>query len=610
MRIVDINIKQKPPIENFEVSDLSSIVVLAGPNGIGKTRLMQQIINLFQNPRSDPSLSVRIDATSQDEIDKWGKNSLSTLDSTDSNILQQHLQKSRRRGKWMSSIVNFDSSRTFGTIQPFQWSWDFRDPFEEKIGWNVLFNPLQSRYQDTIHALYRKIGYYRTEISARYDKLRKAGEKTMPIDPTDPLKKLKDVFSSLLSPKELADIPLNNPKLQYMEEEGQLLPIDSLSSGEREVFSTVLDLLLHEPSDCIIFFDEPEMHLHPELSFRLLRTLKNVGERNQFIFCTHSPDIITESLDYSVVFIKPREGDENQAVCVRKDEEKATALKLLGQNLGVIALGRKIVLIEGIESSLDKQTYGEIIGTLFPQYVLVPAGGRQTILSFSQIIDDVLSKSLWGIDFCMISDHDSNLPEDVMADFVLKSSKRLAFLPRYHLENYFLDENIIAKMFEKMVPEDNWLRSPEQINEKLKQIARESVPYAIQLGLASSLRSKVGLINFSVKGTEGLSLEEYLSRLEGPILKEQKRVNSALDIDDVKDSVGKKWNLLTDLLDRDNDNWKKIILGRVICHKFSSLAKIDRGRFKTMYINQAKEEDLAPFGDIINIFKNFNSLPS
>lgn len=610
MRIVDINIKQKPPIENFEVSDLSSIVVLAGPNGIGKTRLMQQIINLFQNPRSDPSLSVRIDATSQDEIDKWGKNSLSTLDSTDSNILQQHLQKSRRRGKWMSSIVNFDSSRTFGTIQPFQWSWDFRDPFEEKIGWNVLFNPLQSRYQDTIHALYRKIGYYRTEISARYDKLRKAGEKTMPIDPTDPLKKLKDVFSSLLSPKELADIPLNNPKLQYMEEEGQLLPIDSLSSGEREVFSTVLDLLLHEPSDCIIFFDEPEMHLHPELSFRLLRTLKNVGERNQFIFCTHSPDIITESLDYSVVFIKPREGDENQAVCVRKDEEKATALKLLGQNLGVIALGRKIVLIEGIESSLDKQTYGEIIGTLFPQYVLVPAGGRQTILSFSQIIDDVLSKSLWGIDFCMISDHDSNLPEDVMADFVLKSSKRLAFLPRYHLENYFLDENIIAKMFEKMVPEDNWLRSPEQINEKLKQIARESVPYAIQLGLASSLRSKVGLIDFSVKGTEGLSLEEYLSRLEGPILKEQKRVNSALDIDDVKDSVGKKWNLLTDLLDKDNDNWKKIILGRVICHKFSSLAKIDRGRFKTMYINQAKEEDLAPFGDIINIFKNFNSLPS
>lgn len=610
MRIVDINIKQKPPIENFEVSDLSSIVVLAGPNGIGKTRLMQQIINLFQNPRSDTSLSVRIDATSQDEIDKWGKNSLSTLDSTDSNILQQHLQKSRRRGKWMSSIVNFDSSRTFGTIQPFQWSWDFRDPFEEKIGWNVLFSPLQSRYQDTIHALYRKIGYYRTEISARYDKLRKAGEKTMPIDPTDPLKKLKDVFSSLLSPKELADIPLNNPKLQYMEEEGQLLPIDSLSSGEREVFSTVLDLLLHEPSDCIIFFDEPEMHLHPELSFRLLRTLKNVGERNQFIFCTHSPDIITESLDYSVVFMKPREGDENQAVCVRKDEEKATALKLLGQNLGVIALGRKIVLIEGIESSLDKQTYGEIIGTLFPQYVLVPAGGRQTILSFSQIIDDVLSKSLWGIDFCMISDHDSNLPEDVMADFVLKSSKRLAFLPRYHLENYFLDENIIAKMFEKMVPEDNWLRSPEQINEKLKQIARESVPYAIQLGLASSLRSKVGLIDFSVKGTEGLSLEEYLSRLEGPILKEQKRVNSALDIGDVKDFVGKKWNLLTDLLDKDNDNWKKIILGRVICHKFSSLAKIDRGRFKTMYINQAKEEDLAPFGDIINIFKNFNSLPS
>lgn len=610
MRIVDINIKQKAPIENFEVSELSSIVVLAGPNGIGKTRLMQQIINLFQNPRSDPSLSVRIDATSQDEIDKWGKNSLSTLDSTDSNILQQHLQKSRRRGKWASSIVNFDSSRTFGTIQPFQWSWDFRDPFEEEIGWNVLFNPLQSRYQDTIHALYRKIGYYRTEISARYDKLRKAGEKTMPIDPTDPLKKLKDVFSSLLSPKELADIPLNNPKLQYMEEEGQLLPIDCLSSGEREVFSTVLDLLLHEPSDCIIFFDEPEMHLHPELSFRLLRTLKNVGERNQFIFCTHSPDIITESLDYSVVFIKPREGDKNQAVCVKKDEEKATALNLLGQNLGVIALGRKIVLIEGGESSLDKQTYGEIVGNIFPQYVLVPTGPRQTILSFSRIIDDVLSKALWGIDFFMISDHDSSLPEKVITDLVSKSSGRLAFLPAYHLENYFLDENIISKMFQKMESEDSWLRNPEQIRDKLKQLARDSVPYAIQLWLGSFLRSRVGEIEVTVKGIDRMDSKEYISQLEEPILKEQTRVNSILSTDLVKEVVKERWDLLINLIDDNNEDWKKTIPGRVICHKFSSFAGIDPGRFKTMYINQAKEEGLTPFGDVINIFRNFDSLSS
>ena len=609
MRIIDINLKQKPPITNFEVSNLSSIVVLAGPNGIGKTRLIQQIINLFQNPTQDPDLSVKIDATSQDERKKWGKDSLSTLDPGDLSILRQHLQKNRTRGKWTSSIVNFDSSRTFEPIQPFQWSWDFGDPLKEEISWNFLFSPLKSRYQDTIHAIYRRIAHYRTKISGRYDELRKAGKRQMPIDPTDPLEKFKDVFNLLLSPKKLADIPLNNPRIEYYEN-GELLPIDALSSGEREVFTTVFDLMLHEPSDSIVFFDEPEMHLHPELSFRLLRALENIGERNQFIFCTHSPDIITESLDHSVIFIKPPEGDENQAVTVEKDDEKVTALNLLGQNLGVIALGRKIVLIEGSEASLDKQIYGEIIGNSFPQYVLVPTGGRKTSLSFSQIVDDVLSKALWGIDFFMIVDHDSSLPEDKLENYVSKSKGRLAYLPKYHLENYFLDENIISRMFEKMEADDSWLRDARRIRVAMKQIAKESIPFTVQLELASYLQSEIGGINCKVKEIENLTLKEYLTKLKEPLDKEIIRVNSKISIDFIEDFVRGKWELLSELIEQDNDEWKKLIPGRVVCNKFAGRTPIDKGRFKTMYINQAKEEDLAPFRDIIKIFESFDSFSS
>ncbi len=418
------------------------------------------------------------------------------------------------------------------------------------------------------------------------------------------------MFNLLLSPKKLADIPLTNPKLQYIEENDQILPIEFLSSGEREVFTTVFDLLLHEPSDCIIFFDEPEMHLHPELSFRLLRILENVGERNQFIFCTHSPDIITESLDHSVVFIKPPNNDENQAICVKKDDERATALNLLGQNLGVIALGRRIVLIEGKETSLDKQTYGEIVGGLFPQYVLVPTGPRQTMLSFSRVVDDILSKTLWGIDFFMISDYDSSLPEPVTKDLISKSAGRLAFLPRYHLENYFLDENIISKMFKKLEPRENWLRDPDQIKEKLKTIARTTIPYSVQLWLNAFLKSRIGEINITVRGIENMDLKEYLHQLEAPFTNENKRINENLSIGMIKQAVEDRWNALHSYIGNDNPEWKKIIPGRVICHKFTSLAEIDVGRFKTMYINQAKEEGFTPFNEIIDIFKRFDSLCS
>ena len=609
MQIADISLNKKPPIENFEVSNLSNIVVLAGPNGIGKTRLIQEIISLLKNPKIDQSINIKIRATSQDEVKRWGKDTLSTLDSSDLQKLIADLHRNQKRGKWTSSIVYLDSFRTFETIKAFQWSWDFIDPFDEEISWDVLFNPFAYRFQDTIQALYKKLGHYRTAISQKYEELRKAGQTQMLIDPTDPLKKFKEAFNLLLSPKELTDIPLSNPKIQYLDN-GQLLAIESLSSGEREVFTTVFDLLLHEPSDCVVFFDEPEMHLHPELSFRLLRSLQNVGERNQFIFCTHSPDIITESLTHSVIFIKPPEGDANQALSIEKDDEKATALSLLGQNLGVIALGRRIVLIEGRESSLDKQTYGEIVGNQFPQFVLTPTGSRQTILSFLKIIDEVLSKAIWGIDFFMICDGDSNLPTEIMKELVTKSSGRLAFLPRYHLENYFLDEAIISQIFESMESEDNWLRDPKQVRDKLRKIAREFIPYAIQLWLGSSLRSKVGEIEVSIKGVEGMSLDEYTKQLEEPILKEHKRLGDILSPDEIKKTVEERWRALVDLIDEDKEDWKKLIPGRVVCHKFANIAGISPGRFKTMYIHQTRERGLTTFDDIMNIFKSFNSLAS
>jgi hypothetical protein len=352
------------------------------------------------------------------------------------------------------------------------------------------------------------------------------------------------------------------------------------------------------------------MHLHPELSFRLFRALENVGERNQFIFCTHSVDIITESLDHSVVFIKPPRSDENQAICVSKDDERATALNLLGQNLGVIALGRRLVLIEGKETSLDKLTYGEIVGHIFPQYVLVPTGPRQTMLSFSRIVNDVLSKALWGIDFFMISDHDSNLPDTVMADLIEKSGGRLAFLPRYHLENYFLDENVISKMFEKLEPNGSWLRDSKRVKEQLKTIARETIPYSIHLWLNTFLQAGVGEINIAVKDIDKMDLKQYLYQLDGAFIHEQKRIEASFAVETIKDAVKNRWNLLTSYLDNDNPEWKNIIPGRVICHKFSSLARIDTGRFKTMYINQAKQDDLATLNDIIDIFKKFDLLHS
>jgi predicted ATPase len=79
------------------------------------------------------------------------------------------------------------------------------------------------------------------------------------------LRPFKRAFSQLLAPKELLDPDVKQQQLRYSVD-GQEFDLDSLSSGEREVVNIVFDFLLRNPEDCIVFFDEPELHLHPELS--------------------------------------------------------------------------------------------------------------------------------------------------------------------------------------------------------------------------------------------------------------------------------------------------------------------------------------------------------
>ena len=319
MRIDQIHAEDIFPVRKFSTTELADIVVLAGPNGVGKTRLIDGLVNLFRSPAGYRNIKLVINATCEHELLNWGKATLETGNEADAQKLIQTLQQTRRRASWQSSVVQFESDRSIQQIQPYTFNWDFSDPFEENTGWDVTFSGLRSRFQDTHHSLFRKVRSHRENIARTAEQLRSQGATSMQLDWPDPLKAFKVAFSQLLAPKKLLDPDPQQQQLEY-EFNGQRFAISSLSSGEREVVNIVFDFLLRNPEDSIVLFDEPELHLHPELSYRLLQTLRTVGKRNQFIFCTHSADIITASLDQSVVFIAPaKEPPINQAIPVRAD---------------------------------------------------------------------------------------------------------------------------------------------------------------------------------------------------------------------------------------------------------------------------------------------------
>jgi len=607
MKLIRFAVTNQPPIKTFSIDSLSDVIVFAGPNGVGKTRLLEALLNCFRNPGSTPNVQVTVEATSPEEIRLWdGRSKLDTSNSTEAQTLRSVLQRGRKRGQLRSGVLNFDSQRTLEAVKPYPFSFSFLDPYEEEIGWDFTFQSARSRFQDVVHSLHRKLRSQKEQIAALYLKLQKQGAREMPIDPKDPLERFKIAFQKLVPGKELCDLNEQTQKLTYSIG-GTILPLESLSSGELEVVTVVFDFLLRNPEDCIVVFDEPELHLHPELSYRLLRTLRDVGLRNQFLFCTHSPDIITASLDQSVVFVAPpNASNSNQAIVVREDDEMARVLSMLGHSVGVISLGKRLVLVEGSRASLDKQVYGSIVGSDFPSLVIVPVGGKDTLASFQRALDTVLTRTVWGVEFFMLADGDSAAASTSPVELEQRSKGRLKLLPRYHLENYFLNDQVLANLFMSMgEPSESWLRDPAQIRARIRELAQPFISYAVALKVSQHVRLQVGNIDIMPSDCTGKEREELLGAFQAGHSVESSRLSVAMDPKALADLVDAEYSRVKEVFDRNDEDWKRMLPGRPILSKFAQTANLDAVRLKRMYIKVARDSGPDPFAEIREIFKSF-----
>jgi AAA ATPase domain len=279
-----------------------------------------------------------------------------------------------------------------------------------------------------------------------------------------------------------------------------------------------------------VIFDEPELHLHPELSYRLIQTLRAAGVRNQFIFCTHSAEIISASLDNSVVFIAPpKEPPINQAM---------------------------------------------------------------------------------GVDFFMLCDADAVPPGRDIEKLNQLSQGRMQVLKRYHLENYFLEPEVIARIFEPFETEASdrsWLRDPAAINDRLREIAREILSYTAALIVSAHFRERAGNVDLMPKGCHGKTTDELIALFEVCANAERNRIADALSQSELAAFTRATMTELEGALS--DETWKVKIPGRPILQIFCSgkHSGLDFGRFKTAYIRAASEIASSPFAEIESMFARFSN---
>lgn len=113
----------------------------------------------------------------------------------------------------------------------------------------------------------------------------------------------KEILSNLFQDTNKSiDIDENN-SIVFRIKDKKILPYN-LSSGEKQILSILLTVLLTEENFCYLIMDEPEISLHVEWQSEFIDNLKKLNKNMQIIIATHSPAIVTKGWKNNIIKMK------------------------------------------------------------------------------------------------------------------------------------------------------------------------------------------------------------------------------------------------------------------------------------------------------------------
>lgn len=299
----------------------------------------------------------------------------------------------------------------------------------------------QSRYKDSYAAQRASMTVYEL-INAENVRARSIAA-AVDADDIEGVNEAKKVEAPITVINELlrqSNIPIKisvraNERVMASKEGGTEYSAAELSDGERNALMIAGNVLTAPPGTLLII-DEPERHLHRSITAPLLSLLFERRSDCGFAVSTHDHDLPLEVPGARTLLIRACSFQGQNAQNWEADELPADSPidDILKRDL--LGSRRKVLFVEGTESSLDKPLYSLI----FPMVSVIPKGSCREV-------ENAVAGSRAGEDFHWlrsfgIADGDGYDQDQIEA----KRQRGVYALPFYSVEAVYFHPEIISRI--------------------------------------------------------------------------------------------------------------------------------------------------------------------
>ena len=313
MKIKNLHIKEFKGLRdisiNFEKNDEPlDLVVLAGSNGSGKTRVLESILKYFQDNLNYKQNNIEVGIFYEEKEKNCISNvrdffsELESFSYCEANnpLHEKHIEIKNKldilpKVIYVPTEINFQKMNTASTTLVQEYN------FINIVNTNLIKDIPSYIATKMISAMLK-------------NKNEKVGDVQKKV-----FNEINEIFENLSIDVKVEDISQDGRNITlFTNSSGDEFDINELSSGEKQLFLRTLAIRMLNPENSIILIDEPELSLHPKWQQRIVDVYKKIGKNNQIIIATHSPHILGSVRKENIMLL---DKDDDGKIVVRTGDE-------------------------------------------------------------------------------------------------------------------------------------------------------------------------------------------------------------------------------------------------------------------------------------------------